>query len=67
VRFIPLAERRGINLNDSTFDKCVGSNELVIGGVVYLNLKIEMGKRLTKTRKRRSYHTDKSCLASNML
>ena len=38
VGFIPLAERRSINLNDSTFDKCVGSNELVIGGVVYLNV-----------------------------
>jgi len=41
MRFIPLAERCGIDLNDSTFDKCVGSNELVVGGVVYLNLQWE--------------------------
>jgi len=51
MRFVPLAERCGINLNDSTLDKGVGSNELVIGGVVHLNLQVTMGNSSIVTRR----------------
>ena len=34
VRFIPLTERSGINLDNSTLDKSVGTDQLVVGGVV---------------------------------
>jgi hypothetical protein len=34
VRLVPLTERGGIDLNDSTLDKGVGSDQLVVGGVV---------------------------------
>lgn len=33
--FVPLSERSGINLNDSTLDECVCSDQFVVRGVVY--------------------------------
>ncbi len=34
MRFIPLTERSGINLDDSTLNESVSTDQLVVGGVV---------------------------------
>lgn len=36
MRLIPLTEGSGINLDDGTLDKGVGTDKLVVGCVVYL-------------------------------
>jgi hypothetical protein len=34
VGFEPLTERSGINFDNAALDKCVGTDQLVVGGVV---------------------------------
>lgn len=34
--FVPLSERRRINLDDSSLDECVGPDQLVVRSVVHL-------------------------------
>ena len=64
MRFIPLAERGGINLDDSTLDKRIGSNEFVVWRIVDLCW-LSVVHRVNDTEL--TYDTDNSCFASNML
>jgi hypothetical protein len=37
MSLVPLPERSGVNLNNSTLDESVGSDKFIVGGVVHLN------------------------------
>lgn len=71
MRFIPLSERCGINLNDSTLHQCVRADEFIVRGVINLrgkNNDFNKPFKLVKIRSRRStYHTDEPGLAGDVL
>jgi hypothetical protein len=66
VGFVPLSEWSRIDLDDGTLDKGVCSDQLVVGGVIYLRRKYIV-KRLEQGARKATDHTDNPCLPGNML